>query len=408
MKNIYILDEHISSQKNGIGTFLSQLIYSLDSTQNNINIVSFNADSDEFNIVTDENQITRFLFPMFKRGHFANFPKIIDKFFKLHIPDSRDNIFFLNHSPCNDLTKSLKDSHPLSVVIFTIHDLGWTGSLLGNVEEYIHNISNRINGDDKSSYILKTYDIDSETYCNVDRVICLSDDTYSLIKNNYNINPDKLSLIPNGLVDLDHRINDIDIQTVRLKKRISSNEKILLFIGRPTKEKGLFDLIEAFKNLIDNYKDIKLVVVGDGNEASMKELIKASSDIASSIIYTGQLEEKELLEWISISDIGVISSYYEQCSYTAIEMLRHGLPIVASDGLGIRNMLIDNVNAIIANIGNRKRPEEYQENLKNAIAELLDSNELCEKLSINARKTYEDRYHIRHMKQRYQELIELL
>lgn len=209
-------------------------------------------------------------------------------------------------------------------------------------------------------------------------------------------------------MDLSHSIYDIDTQSIRAKKRISSNDKILLFIGRPTKEKGLFDLIEAFKNLIDNYKGIKLVVVGDGNEASMKELIKASSDIASSIIYTGQLVEKELLEWISISDIGVISSYYEQCSYTAIEMLRHGLPIVASDGLGIRNMLIDNVNAIIANIGNRKRPEEYQENLKNAIAELLDSNELCEKLSINARKTYADRYHIRHMKQRYQELIELL
>ena len=266
MKNIYILDEHISSQKNGIGTFLSQLIYSLDSTQNNINIVSFNADSDEFNIVTDENQITRFLFPMFKGGHFASSPRIIEKFFKLYIPDSKDNIFLLNHSPCHELIKSIKDSHPLSVVIFTIHDLGWTGSLLGNVEEYIHNISNRINGDDKSNYILKSYDLDSETYSNVDRVICLSDDTYSLIKNNYHVNPDKLSLIPNGLMDLSHSINNIDTQSIRAKKRIPSSDKILLFIGRPTKEKGLFDLIEAFKNLIDNYKGIKLVVVGDGNE----------------------------------------------------------------------------------------------------------------------------------------------
>lgn len=408
MKNIYILDEHISSQKNGIGTFLSELIYSLDSSINKINIVSFNADSDEFNIVTEENNITRFLFPVLKGGHFASFSKTIEKFLKLYIPDSNDNIFFLNYSPCNELIKSIKESHPLSSVIFTIHDLGWTSPLLGNAEKYIDNISKRINNDEKSSSILRSYEIECEMYQNADRIISLSEDTFSLLKSIYNVDINKISLISNGLRDLSSNKNSISSQKIREKKRISLNDKILLFIGRPTKEKGLFDLIEAFKILLNNYRDIKLVVVGDGHEASIKQLINASSSIAGSIIYTGQLVEKEVLEWIAITNIGVISSYYEQCSYTAIEMMRQGIPIVASDGLGIKNMFVDDDNAKIARIGNREQSEEYQNNLTNAITKLLDSPKLCKKISINARKTYEEKYNIQHMREHYQVLISLL
>lgn len=408
MKNIYILDENISSQKNGIGTFLYELIYSLDRSINKINIVSFNADSDEFNIVIGENNITKILFPIFKGGHFASFYKTIEKFFKLYIPDSNDNIFFLNHSPCHELIKSIKESHPLSKVIFTIHDLGWTSPLLGNTEKYIHNISKKINNDEKSSYILKLHEIECEMYQNADRIISLSKDTFSLLKSVYNVDINKISLIPNGLRDLSTNENSFSVQNIREKKRISLNDKILLFIGRPTKEKGLFDLIESFKILLNDYSDIKLVVVGDGNEASMKQLINASSSIASSIIYTGQLVEKDVLEWIAIADIGIISSYYEQCSYTAIEMMRQGIPIVSSDGLGIKNMLVDSDNAKIARIGNIEQPEEYQNNLTNAISKLLESPKLCKKLSINARKTYEEKYHIDHMRQRYQNLLKLL
>lgn len=407
MKNIYILDEYISSQKNGIGTFLSQLVCSLDRSINNINIVSFNFDSEEFNIIVEEEKLTRVLFPPFKRGYFAGHSKTIEKFFKLYILDSKDNIFFLNHYPCSDLIKSLKNSHPLSLVIFIIHDLDWTSPLLGNLDEYVQQIKGSRGRNMGNSFFLKSYDMECEMYHYADRIICLSKDTYLLLTDIYKIDVDKISLIPNGLRDLLVNEKNIFPQEIRDRKRIGLNSKILLFIGRPTKQKGIFDLIEALRILLYNDRDIKLVVVGDGNEVSMKELIMASSDIASSIIYTGQLGENEVLEWLTISDIGVIPSYYEQCSYTAIEMMRNGLPIVASDGLGIRNMFIDDINAKIAKIGNRERPEEYQNNLKNAIARLLDSPELCKRLSINARQSYEDKYHIRYMKDKYQDLIEL-
>lgn len=71
--------------------------------------------------------------------------------------------------------------------------------------------------------------------------------------------------------------------------------------------------------VLREYPNVKLVIIGDGDEVSIKEIINASSQIASSIIITGRLNRKDVKEWLTIADIGIIPSYYEQCSYVAIE-----------------------------------------------------------------------------------------
>lgn len=408
MKNLYLIDEYTSSLKNGIGVFLNELIYCLDLSDYRINLVSFNADTDEFNI-TEDSGFRQFLFPSFKRGFLNENSKIIDKFLRLHIPDSSDNVFFLNHSPCSNLMKSIKDSHPESKIIFTIHDFGWTHFLLGNIESYKSIIKDNNIEQTEEEYLLTVFQQELEMYQLADMVVCLSEDTYSILKSFYQIDAEKLSLIPNGLRS--HKLfvrHEIPNEQLRREKGICKNDKILLFTGRPTKQKGVFDLIEALKIILKKHRNIKLIIVGEGNEVSMKELINVASEIASSVVYTGQINRQEVMDWLSIADIGIISSYYEQCSYSAIEMMMHALPIVASDGLGIRNMFVDGLNAQIAKIGDRSKPEEYQNNLANAIIKLLTSPKSCERLSLNARETYENRFHIRYMKDGYKELINRL
>ena len=68
------------------------------------------------------------------------------------------------------------------------------------------------------------------------------------------------------------------------------------------------------------------------------------------MIYIGYLQKNELEKWYQLVDIGVLPSYSEQCSYTGIEMMMYSLPIVASDGFGVRNMFHDGSNACIASI----------------------------------------------------------
>jgi hypothetical protein len=63
MKNIYIFDEYISSKKNGIGTYLQELLYCLKSPEYCINLIVFNVDAKEFYII-EENNTKKYFFPV--------------------------------------------------------------------------------------------------------------------------------------------------------------------------------------------------------------------------------------------------------------------------------------------------------------------------------------------------------
>ena len=76
-------------------------------------------------------------------------------------------------------------------------------------------------------------------------------------------------------------------------------------------------------------------------------------------------------KWYQIADIGVLPSYTEQCSYVGLEMLAHHLPIVASDGFGVRCMFQEQINIRVAHIGNVKRLDEYKNELISSTLQLL-------------------------------------
>lgn len=409
MKNIFIIDEYISSQKNGIGTFLGEFLFCFKNSEYKINLISFNAEVNEF-CITEENEIKKYLFPVFKYGHFLDHFKIIEKFFRLYIPDSPNNVFFLNHSPCANFIQSLKETHTKSSIIFTIHDFGWTRLLSGNLDEYKKAIKSHQGNKKDDIPELTVYHREKRIYELADKIICLSPDTYNILRTVYKVPVVKVSLIPNGL-RLKRKgmfpSND-DKQKIRISKNINVEDKILLFVGRPTAQKGVFALIHTTKVVLKEFPNTKLAIIGDGNEGLMKEIINASSQIAASVIITGQLNRAELDEWLTIADIGIISSYYEQCSYTAIEMMMHGLPIIASDGLGIKNMFVDGVNAKVAKIGNRKKLKQYRANLADSIIHLLRSPGLCDNLRKEVMKTYNERYTIKEMKINYTNLLKSL
>jgi glycosyltransferase involved in cell wall biosynthesis len=145
-----------------------------------------------------------------------------------------------------------------------------------------------------------------------------------------------------------------------------------------------------------------------GNLFDPSFVLKLSKDVAAKVSYTGLISKAELSRWYQISDMGVIASFTEQCTYTGIEMMMHGLPVIASDGFGVRTMFQDGVNAKIAKIGNRKKPKEFSDNLAFAILELLSCEELCEKLGKEARKTYETYYSAEKMQAGYENLLKQL
>ena len=122
MKHLYITNEHETSSGNGIGTYIRQLITCLSGTDIAIGILVFNSGQDVFDI-EEVGGIRYFHFPPFFDKSIQNHSRVIDKFLRLYIPDSPDNIFLINYSPCSILMKTIRESHPLSKQIYVIHDM---------------------------------------------------------------------------------------------------------------------------------------------------------------------------------------------------------------------------------------------------------------------------------------------
>lgn len=395
MKNIYIFDEVVSSAENGIGTFVKTLRACFsDQTKYQISIICCNAPNKEFDII-EQDGVIKYLFPIFKAGGFVDNHTPIIRILLLHLKDSTDNVFILNHIPCNGLMLGLKENFPLSKRVFIIHDLCWTSSCFGDVEVFKKYDFNEIteNAD--------LFNREQQTFELADTVVCLSISTRNLLVDHYGVSANKICLIPNGLQTVERTKQETDC--IRDELHISKDDILILFVGRLTPQKGWKPLVNAFERLLEQNKNARLVAIGTSYVN-----VKISSSVSSRIIYTGHISAAEVGKWYSIADIGVVPSYYEQCSYVGIEMLMYGVPIVASDGFGINNMFEDGVNASVAAIDNREEVKSYADNLLTAFTKLIDDRDYCAKLALGALKTYNDKYSFVKMQNVYTALIDNL
>lgn len=406
MKNIYLFDEHKSSKKNGIGPFIKAYIACLEKIGSNISLISFNENIPEFDIKT-ENGIRKLLFPVFPTKNFPAHYRIIHRFLKLYIQDSPDNIFCFNHSPCKDLLRVVKDSFPLSKLVFTIHDMGWTVVLNGDSVklEYIVAHRNRKTIEEKNRYVLKYFDQEKQMYDIVDAVVCLSESTYDILKNIYEVDKDKIHLIPSGLKRNRVSMSLQEKAVIREEWHIEDNEKILLYAGRLSEAKGVYALISAFAGILETHPRVRLVLAGAAN-GEWDEFFASVKNISSKIIVTGFISKKELEKWYCIADIGIIPSYYEQCPYVAIEMMMRGLPLVVSDANGLKSMFKDNKNAKVARIGNKLDKREFSHNISVAVSKLLTSEKSRGMLGDGAKHTFESNYSLLPMCRRYQHFLQ--
>lgn len=86
----------------------------------------------------------------------------------------------------------------------------------------------------------------------------------------------------------------------------------------------------------------RLVIAGSGDFNRYFHLVR----FCSRITFVGKLNQKELYKIYQIADVGVLLSFTEQCSYTIIEMLMFGLPIIGTTAPGLSEMFEDGIHGI--------------------------------------------------------------
>lgn len=406
MKNIYIVDDSYLSDKNGIGTFLREFIACARKWEGvHVCLIKLRSKEYEFSIQTIEG-IEYIFFPPIEgdSNPFAHH-KVISKFLRLYISDSSRNIFLFNYTPCNLLMKSIREFFPLSKQLFIIHDLSWTSELKGDLIQLksilAHKKWKRVQN--KYAGLLNLIACEAEEFGLADKVVCLSQDTYNILLNSYSLAEEKLFLIPNGLYTAPALLSAKEKAEIKEHMFLGNDEKLLLLVGRISIAKGSYVYLKAFCEVVKFYPNCRLVVIG--SVFSPEDVMSLTKTVAVKVTFTGQLSPEELAKWYQVADIGIIPSYSEQCSYSGLEMMRCGLPIVASDGLGVRCMFKDGVNACVARIEDSSCPKVFEQNLIEATLRLLNNSFLCLKLGLTNRKIFELNYSMTVISQKYENLF---
>jgi glycosyltransferase involved in cell wall biosynthesis len=182
-------------------------------------------------------------------------------------------------------------------------------------------------------------------------------------------------VIYNGIDTATFRKRDTNC---RQKLCISNDAAVITFVGRLIYAKGVQDLISAFTRIKEASPNTKLLIVGDGPYRAKLENLAYQNDCSGDIVFLGQKEKDELINILSATDIFVNPSYSEGLPTSVMEAASVGLPIIATDVGGTREIITDRESGILIKI---KDVEE----LERKLCELLTNTELRTVLGSNAR-----------------------
>ena len=276
----------------------------------------------------------------------------------------------------NDFDKVILENHPTQYLA-----LKWRKNYLKYSGRYYYHCHNEFPGTYGCSEIIKS----------TKKIICVSNFIANSIANLMNMPSDKFIVLRN-CIDVKRFSNELNFDEKRkLKEKygIKDNEKILLFTGRITPEKGVKELVESLKNISN--QNYKLLILGSAlNELKTKtkyqeEIENIVQTISSKVIFTGFIKYEEINKFYSIADIAVLPSIWDDpAPLTVIESLVSGLPIITTNSGGIPEYAT-NGSAIII-----ERNKDLVENLSKSINLLLNDEAKLKEMSISAKKVSKD------------------
>ena len=350
--NLFLFNDNDSAARFGIGTYLHELIHALKGTAIRVHIVHLHAPRPEFEIekTDDPDSEENWYIPEVRNHHTfdGDIQKMEDYYrnviylLRLYNKNTTELVFHFNFNQCYTLVKGLKSTFDCKTVA-TIHFMKWALEFQGNLQK-LRALKSKPE-DLRSSFEQLYYTTDEYEglfYKEVDRVIALSQYTKKLLCGEYQIDSNRISVIPNGLKDIKTGMES-KRDVLRKRWNIPKHEFLLLFVGRLNTSKGLTFLIEAFRKVLNKVPDCRLMIVGNGN---IEPYIRASKNICARISFTGFLDKNEIHELYQIADIGVLPSLTEQCSYVIMEMMMHSLPVVTSAAPGLNEMTEDGFSSL--------------------------------------------------------------
>lgn len=180
----------------------------------------------------------------------------------------------------------------------------------------------------------QVYDIERRGMHGAIRVVCVSYLTASIVKHRYGVNESKIDVVYNGI---DNGPNEMDNGNARTG--IRKGEKVVLFLGRITMQKGPEYFVRAAKRVMEKVENVKFVMAGSGDMARDVIELAAEEGIGHKVLFTGFLRGDDVKRVFKMADVYVMPSVSEPFGIAPLEAISHDVPVIISKTSGVAEVL---------------------------------------------------------------------
>ncbi len=177
------------------------------------------------------------------------------------------------------------------------------------------------------------YDIERQGMHAAAKVIAVSNYTRNIVVSRYAVPPEKVEVVYNGIDPPDAA------QAPTQPARPSQRDKVVLFLGRITMQKGPEYFLYAAKQVLEKEKNVKFIMAGDGDRLCGTIELAAWLGIGHRVFFTRFLRGAEVDKAYRMADLYVMPSVSEPFGLAPLEALRNNVPVLISKQSGIAETL---------------------------------------------------------------------
>ena len=161
------------------------------------------------------------------------------------------------------------------------------------------------------------------------RVICVSHMTARQVAYRYDVPADRIDVVHNGIAS---RPNQELLSSRR-------HDKIVLFMGRITMQKGPEYFVDAARKVLEQDENVTFLVAGTGDQMANTIEQVAQSNIGHKVLFTGFLEPEQVQQVLGMADVFVMPSVSEPFGIAALEAVDRGVPVIVSKTAGVSEVV---------------------------------------------------------------------
>src|SRR5215216_458769 len=228
-------------------------------------------------------------------------------------------------------------------------------------------------------------------------IVIPSESMRSILVNDYGL-VDRFTVIPTGIDIAPYKRAD---GAALRSERGWNDDKVIISVGRLAEEKNWITLLQAFALAQKRHPKIRLVLLGDGPQAETLRQLAGELGITERVTFTGNVPFNDVPTYFKAADLFAFASLTETQGLVTLEAMASGLPVVAVDASGTRDILEDGKQGFLT--------QNDPQGLANGLVKVLEDSSLVGKFKSAALRTsraYDNHRLARKMLKVYEQAIQ--